>query len=189
MHIPAMDSSMRGQVKHARLMGAFPLLWLALAALACVQANVNPVIYITATIVSPVPVLVNTGPAPTLRNPFIPTFTPNVPTMTPIHPTPNPTYPPITSMTKYTVQQGDTLAAIADAFGTTVQQIIELNPTLASSIIIFPGQQLIMPGLPSQQTSNFKIIPDSELVDSPSATGFDVEAYVKYQPGFIRVYS
>ena len=33
------------------------------------------------------------------------------------------------------------------------------------------------------------MIPDSELVNSPSASKFDIFSYIKFQPGFIRVYS
>jgi LasA protease len=158
-----------------------PLL-LLLATLACSQGT-NPVVYVTATAAS-VP-----SSEPTLPNPFKPTPTPSGPTATPIQPTPNPTYPPTNTTTTYSVQAGDTLATIAQAYGTTVEQIIALNPGVTASSIINVGQVLTLPGRPTQTTPNFKIIPDSELVNSPSVSHFDVGAYIRFQPGFIRVYS
>jgi len=38
-------------------------------------------------------------------------------------------------------------------------------------------------------TPNFRIIPDSELVNSPSASDFDIDGFVKRQPGIISTYS
>ena len=51
----------------------------------------------------------------------------------------------------YTIQAGDTLLAIADQFGTTVNAIAEANDiTDATSLNI--GQVLIIPGLPEDRT-------------------------------------
>ncbi len=164
------------------ILAIVPFLWLIVAALACTQ-GANPVVYVTATVV-----VVPSG-EPTLPNPFKPTSTPRGPTATPIQPTPNPTFPPVARTSTYTVQAGDTLAAIAQSYGITVEQILALNPGLTATSILAIGQVLIMPGRPGQTTPNFKIIPDSELINSPSVSRFDVAAYVKFQPGFIRVYS
>ncbi len=165
-----------------RLLGFLPLFLLLAAILACSQGN-TPIVYVTAT----VPV-VPSG-EPTLPNPFKPTPTPVGPTATPIQPTPNPTYPPPTQTVSYTVQNGDTLNSIALAYGVTIEQILVLNPALSATAIIFPGQVLTLPARPSRMTPDFKMIPDSELVNSPSVSHFDVAAYIKFQPGFIRVYS
>jgi LysM repeat protein len=165
-----------------RILAILPLLWLALAALACSQGT-NPVIYVTAT------VFVAPSGEPPLPNPFKPTPTPAGPTATAIRPTPNPTYPPSNKTTAYTVQAGDTLATIAQVYGVTVDQITALNPSVTATTIINIGQVLTLPGRPLFTTPNIKIIPDSELVNSPTASHFDVAAYVKFQPGFLRVYS
>lgn len=45
----------------------------------------------------------------------------------------------------YTVQRGDTLSKIARRFGTTVQAILKLNPSIKNPSLIFPGQKLVMP--------------------------------------------
>jgi len=37
--------------------------------------------------------------------------------------------------------------------------------------------------------TNFKLIPDSELVYSPAASGFSVASEVKFSQGFLKAYS
>lgn len=154
-------------------------------ALACSQ-GANGVIYVTAT---PMRLTVVPGNDVPIPNQFIPTYTPIGPTATAIQPTPNPTTPPVNTTTQYTIQPGDTLQTLATDYGTDVRSIVALNPTLSETAIIHPGETLNIPGRPSQTTPNFKIVPDSELVNSPAVHNFDVEAYIKFQPGFIRVYS
>lgn len=46
---------------------------------------------------------------------------------------------------KYAVQSGDTLSAIAERFGVTIQQIIDAN-RLQNPDLLLPGQELIIPG-------------------------------------------
>lgn len=153
-----------------------------------ISVGCNPggnVVYVTATVPR------NTdlpNDEPTLPNPFKPTPTPSGPTPTPRVVTPNPTFPVTPTTYTYKVAAGDTLSTIADLYGTTIEQITQLNPAIDVNNLTV-DQQLIMPGRPTQETSNLKLIPDSELVNSPSARGFDVAAYVKFQPGFLRVYS
>lgn len=159
------------------------LFWLTFAALACSQTE-GPVIYVTATVATAVP-----SGEPTLPNPFRPTFTPNSPTATAIQPTPNPTNPPINAPTRYSVQTGDSLSSLALLYGTSVQDILALNPGLTETTTLFPGQELNLPGRPSVTTPNLKLIPDSEMIYSPAVSRFDVAAYIRFQPGFIRVYS
>ena len=90
----------------------------------------------------------------------------------------------------YTVQAGDTLNVIAQRFGTSVQAILALN-SLTNPDLLEVGQVLQIPAVsnPPPPTTGFKTIPDSELVYSPSVRDFDVAAYVKLKPGFLRVYS
>ncbi len=165
------------------------LLWLlvllGVTALACAQSTA-PVLYVTATPQSLVP-----SPEALLPNPFLPTPTPSGATATAIQPTPNP--PNQIAMNAapqpYTIQQGDTLSGLAALYGTSVSEILRLNPALNENSVLAVGQIITMPGRPTQTTPNFKIIPDSELVYSPALKGFDVATYIRFQPGFIRVYS
>jgi murein DD-endopeptidase MepM/ murein hydrolase activator NlpD len=91
------------------------------------------------------------------------------------------------------VQTGDTIGALAIIYGVDTSAIFKLNPAIPNSDTapISPGQVIMLPGQPNNinVTPSLKIIPDSELVDSPAAISFSVDQYVKYLPGFLRVYS
>ncbi|MBX3062827.1 MAG: LysM peptidoglycan-binding domain-containing protein [Anaerolineae bacterium] len=167
-----------------RLGIAISVLWLLIVAVACAQST--EIVYVTAT---PAYSTALPGNEPTLPNPFLPTYTPSGPTATAKVVTPNPTYPPTETVTTYTIAPGDTLSSLATLYGTTVEQILALNPDVNEDTTLEVGKTLTMPGRPTQQTPDFKLIPDSELINSPGAIGFDVEAYIRFQPGFIRVYS
>jgi murein DD-endopeptidase MepM/ murein hydrolase activator NlpD len=90
---------------------------------------------------------------------------------------------------QYTVQPGDTLGLIAEAFGISIDVLQQANG-LTDQNVLGVGQTLEVPapspGLPG---SSFKIIPDSELVDGPAAATFDVEAYVVSQRGYLGGYT
>ncbi len=136
------------------------------------------------------------------------TPTPNVPqvlpTFTPM-PTPEglvfetPTEGPVT----YIVQAGDYPGSIAAQYGITLEELLTAN-NLTEADIIYPGQQLIIPGATaspasaSQQIANtgaqassdyFKIIPDSELVYGPLTSMLDVESYVQQKGGHLAYYT
>lgn len=64
----------------------------------------------------------------------------------PTPPTPVPNQPPPTNPSTYTVQRGDSLGNIARRFGTTIQQILALNPTIINPNLIYPGQVINLPG-------------------------------------------
>lgn len=60
-----------------------------------------------------------------------------------------PNIPENTSMvnpTVYTVRAGDTLSQIALDFGTTVSDILSLNPSIRNPNLIFPGEQITIRG-------------------------------------------
>src|SRR5258708_20890504 len=110
--------------KHS--LSLLPVLLLVMASAACSQGT-PPVVYVTATSAA---IPFEGSPFP---NAFQPTVTPPGPTATPIQPTPNPTYPPLSLTTSYTIQNGDTLATIADDFGTTFDQILALNSNIGTN--------------------------------------------------------
>jgi LysM repeat protein len=86
------------------------------------------------------------SPTPTPAAATPPPATPSPPpTPPPATPSPPPTPPPATPAPRtYEVQPGDTLSGIAARFGTTVQELAELNG-IANPSLIFPGQVLTLP--------------------------------------------
>ena len=158
---------------------------------ACSRASDQVIIYITATPAVTINQAVPLAPPTqiTLQNSFAPTVTPLQPTRPPVRPSANAT--PVS--VPYVVQTGDTLGALAAIYGVDVSNLLALNPMLstADSAALMPGQVISLPGQPSNGnvTPSLKIIPDSELVDSPSAVSFSVDQFISSLPGFLRVYS
>jgi LasA protease len=94
------------------------------------------------------------------------------------------------STISYVSQSGDSLNVVAIHFGIKLSEISSSVPLTASGFIN-PGMLLFVPAHLSQTptTPAQRIIPDSELVDSPSAVGFDIEGYVKSAGGRLSTYS
>jgi LasA protease len=90
----------------------------------------------------------------------------------------------------YTSQSGDSLNVVAIHFGVNVSEITSLAP-LSATGFINPGTLLFLPDRLSQvsTTPSQRIIPDSELVDSPSAVDFDIEAYVNSAGGKLSTFN
>jgi LasA protease len=109
-------------------------------------------------------------------------------------PTNTPTPPVLTgepgSTLFYTSQSGDSLNVVAVHFGIQPADIHASVPLPASGFIN-PGTLLLLPAKnsPGPTTPSQQILPDSELVDSPSAVGFDVEAYVDSAGGRLSSYT
>ena len=89
----------------------------------------------------------------------------------------------------YTVQPSDTLNRIAGAVGSPVAALQRLNQ-MGRSKDIAPGQTLEVP-LPLQgHAPSVKLIPDSELVNSPSAAKFDMAQFMAQHPdGYLNQYT
>ena len=85
-------------------------------------------------------------------------------------PTPTPTPTPAVAPVKITVKRGDTLSGIAKANGTTVEQILASNPTLAArskagTTVLFNGTTVRIPApvaSPSRTDSAASVRPDAE---------------------------
>jgi murein DD-endopeptidase MepM/ murein hydrolase activator NlpD len=88
---------------------------------------------------------------------------------------------------EYSAQSGDTLAAVAAHFNTSVEEILSANPEVSPTITTFPaGFPLQVPAYYLPLTgSPFQILPDSEVVNSPSAAGFDLQAEITRRPGYL----
>jgi len=91
----------------------------------------------------------------------------------------------------YTSQSGDSLDVVAIHFGVQPADISASVP-LSASGFINPGTLLFIRASAQPQTPTTPsqpILPDSELVDSPSAVGFDINAYVNSARGVLSTFT
>jgi LasA protease len=117
-------------------------------------------------------------PAPTPVEIFIDPGATPIPTRAPF---------PAGEIFSYTAQNGDTLEAIAAHFNSTVAEIRDANPDLPEAVTTLPaGYPMRIPayyeplGGPA-----FKILPDSEVANGPTAVGFDIENEIRSSPGYL----
>lgn len=120
---------------------------------------------------------------PMVRNPGDPTI---------VSPTPDVPHelPEIrTEEERYIVQLGDSLGVIATRYNVTVQMLIDANQIINPNLLEV-GQELIVPApTPGDKGSDFKIIPDSELVYGPYASNLDVNAFTSRYDSYLNRYS
>jgi LasA protease len=96
---------------------------------------------------------------------------------------------PRQSTNQYTVQVGDTLGSIAQAFGVSVDTLVQAN-SLVDANALSVGQVLTIPApVPGSPGSSFKIIPDSELVYGPASAQFDYGQFIQNQGGYLATYT
>ncbi len=172
-----------------------------LSMLACSQGYVSPV-ELTATakaagvVSSPLPVGVSATPSNTIpptpgssaTPTSLPTFT-DIPTNSvPLTATPTPD-PRSTAKPQlfYYTQSGDTLPAILGRFGVSADQIT-YSQEVPQTGLISPGILLIIPDVLYDVFPSKLILPDSEVVYSPSVLDFDVEAFVYRAGGYLSNY-
>lgn len=117
-------------------------------------------------------------------------------------PTPTPTALPVPTATEttligggrtdapilYYTQSGDTLPAVAARFGVEASEITSPLP-LHPTALLDPGTLLVIPDrLPERMSPAVQIMPDSEVVYSPSAQDFDIAGYIRTQGGYLSTY-
>jgi len=148
------------------------------------------------------------GPAPTVAPPdVVQTLRALPPTATPYQPVPPtpeaflPTATPPATPTPfvfiggasdgpilYESQSGDSLAAVAQHFRVDPSEITSPG-ALPVSGLIDPGTLLIIPDrLPEERSPSERIMPDSEVVNSPTAIDFDIFRYVSDHDGYLNEY-
>lgn len=148
---------------------------------------------------TPLPTLT---PAAALLGSAVPTVFDPVAIVTVAPPTPVP--PPLVLATplptpqgggNYLSQNGDTFETLALRFRTSLEAIQARNPALAPAGLgprdaLPPGTPLDLPleGVPNPRFAT-RLLPDSEVVNSPGAAGFDVRGFVLGQPGYLAAYS
>ena len=87
----------------------------------------------------------------------------------------------------YKAQAADTLPAVAVRFDVLPEEITSPDP-LDPAAVLNPGQLLVIPRRLMNTTTSQQILPDSELVYSPSATDFDIHSYVSLAGGKLNTY-
>lgn len=132
---------------------------------------------------------------PTLNNPTDQVYPANTdgpltqPILSPVTDIPTPQSVPVDSAPLlYYTQAGDTLPVVAVRFGVDIGDITSSQEGIPATGLLTPNTLLIIPHMLVNTTSSAKILPDSELVYSPSAVDFDVEAFVNQAGGYLSRY-
>jgi murein DD-endopeptidase MepM/ murein hydrolase activator NlpD len=94
---------------------------------------------------------------------------------------------PTQSFTIYYAQSGDDLKVVAQHFGVDPGEITSPDP-LPREGLLTPGQVLLLPARFSGYKPAIRLLPDSEVVYSPSAADFDVAAYLNHTNGFLKTH-
>jgi len=87
----------------------------------------------------------------------------------------------------YYTQAADTLPVVAVRFGVQPAEITSPDP-LPETALLPPNQLLLIPPRLANTASSQRLLPDSEVVYSPSSTDFDVNAYVQQAGGYLSTY-
>ena len=87
----------------------------------------------------------------------------------------------------YLTQAGDTLPALATRFGVSVAEI-SAGISLDRTSFLDPMQMVSIPKRSVETTSNFKVMPDSEMIFSPSGLDFDIDSFVDNTDGYLSTY-
>lgn len=155
---------------------AAPTLAVPTAAEVTPPAPTQPVVVETTAPAAPETAVTTTVPAATLA----PTATrTSVPTLEGTAPAP----------IMYTSQGGDTLPVLAIRFGVQADEIrSNTSQPLPEKGFLEPGTLLIIPNRLAETGPNGHLLPDSEIVYSPSAIDFDVDAYINAAGGFLSQY-
>lgn len=89
---------------------------------------------------------------------------------------------------RYYTRPGDTLAALARRFNVDANSI--LDPLQYPPLSMLPaGLELTIPNTLGELEPPDQLLPDSEIVYGPSASGFSVEEYVRRAGGFLSTYT
>jgi LasA protease len=102
--------------------------------------------------------------------------------------TPTPERPPSDSPPiLYYTQAGDSLPVVAARFDVQPSEINSPEP-IPETAFFPPNQLLIIPHRLANTTSDQRLLPDSEVVFSPSAVDFDVDPFVAEAGGYLSTY-
>ena len=126
-----------------------------------------------------------------------PTMDPALASPTPVFDTPTPSATPLPTSTQiaadvppttYYAQSGDSLNVLAIRYNVNPFEIVSPE-VIPDAGFIAPGQMLMIPNRLVTTTPNILVLPDSELVYSPSAADFDTETFVETIDGYLSNYT
>lgn len=89
----------------------------------------------------------------------------------------------------YTVQTNDTLASIARQYGVDINSLMAANQITDPNFLMVGQVLTIPPPAPQAAGTQFKIIPDSELVYSPSNASFEIGSFIQPWNGYLFRYT
>ena len=172
----------------------FIVLLLAVQGLACASTS-NPLVMAVETSQLTPSITAAAGTPPSAEDPAgnpVPQFNtrtgddPTLQTPTPDAPR---SLPALRSETvEHVVQAGDSLGAIAQRYGVSLETIASANG-LVNIDLLSPGQVLIIPPpIPGPAGTGFKVVPDSELVFGPSSDGYDVGGFLSRYDSYLARY-
>jgi murein DD-endopeptidase MepM/ murein hydrolase activator NlpD len=102
-------------------------------------------------------------------------------------------FPPIPGMGNdgplftYFTQSGDTLTAVAKRFGVDPEQIASSDP-IPFEQLLPPGQELLIPDQMGDIEYFEPLLPDSEIIYSPSTKDFHIQEFVNSAGGYLSTY-
>ena len=87
----------------------------------------------------------------------------------------------------YYTQSGDTLPVVASRFGVTVDEI-KTQSEISPRGLITPQTLLVIPDYYGFNVDSDPILPDSEIIYSPSALDFDIDQFLNQAGGYLSTY-
>ncbi len=172
------------------LLPGIAAIWLLIVLVACVRPASRSPAWSVPGAGGNTPVVGKAMPrhTPTAAFRLPPTRRPGDPVLSPTPDAPHFVVPTSSGVSTYEVQPGDTLSAIAERLGVSLEALIAANH-LTDPNRLDVGQVLTVPAVtPQAQGPAFKIIPDSELVYGPMSLTLDVSAFVRQQGGYLAAY-
>ena len=109
------------------------------------------------------------------------------PFSTPLQVTQNPPEENNPDVVLYHARPGDTLPALAGRFGVDPGEIASTE-SIPSQAFLTPGQPLSIPNRLGETPYPNALLPDSEIIYSPSTVDFQIEAYIRNSGGYLSTY-
>ncbi len=87
----------------------------------------------------------------------------------------------------YYAQSGDTLNVVAARFGVSIDEI-KIQTEISPDELIKPQTLMVIPDYYGFEIAVDPVLPDSEIIYSPSALDFDIEEFINQAGGYLSTY-